>query len=346
MLSRGHEVFAVCPDGDPAHVDLLTQWGASFHPILLDRAGLNPIADLNALRSLISVFQRIAPEVIYAYTIKPVIYGSLAAKWVGKPRIFSTITGLGHVFLNHSLKGRLVRPIIKRMYQAALSLNETVFFQNADDAKAFVDWGLVPQNKTHVVNGSGVDLMTFQPSPLPKGPVTFLFVGRLLREKGLVELMDATRQVRETYPDVMVTLVGDLDENPSGLTEDEVAAWEAVGLIKRVGFVEDVRPHLAACSVFVLPSYREGTSRSTLEALALGRPVITTDAPGCREPVVDGENGYLVPVGEAGPLADAMMRFLAEPELVATMGAASLAIARARYDVVLVNADILGRMAL
>ena len=346
MVKRGHEVIAICPPGPEKYVDLLRTWGAEYHPITLDRAGLNPFKDLQAIRHYASAFKKTQPDVIYAYTIKPVIYGSWAARWVGIPRVFSTITGLGHVFLEQSTRGKVVRQVAKRMYQSAFLFNEMVLFQNNDDRQCFVDWGMVPHDKTHVVNGSGVDVEQFEPTAVPMNPVRFVFVGRLLREKGIVELMDATRRVRERHPEIIVDIVGDLDANPSGVTAEQVEAWESEGLIRRVGFVDDVRPYLKDASVFVLPSYREGTSRSTLEALAMGRPVISTDAPGCREPVEDGVNGYLVPVGDASALSEAMLKCIEHSERLQEMGNQSRLLAEKRYDVRLVNEDILTHMNL
>ena len=346
MTARGHQVCAICPEGPARYRELLTQWGVEYQPIFLDRAGLNPLKDLKTMRSFLNAFKAANPDVIYAYTIKPVIYGSWAARWLGIHSTYSTITGLGHVFLENSTRVKAVRVVAKRMYQTAFWNNEKVFFQNQDDRRSFVDWGLVPEHKTHVVNGSGVDLEQFQVSAVPISPIRFIFIGRLLREKGIVELMEATRIVRERFPDVVVDVVGDLDENPSGVGEEEVAGWEAEGLIRRVGFVDDVRPFLTKASVFVLPSYREGTSRSTLEALATGRPIISTDAPGCREPVEHGVNGYLVPVRDAQQLAEAMLNCLEHPEDLQKMGDASRRLADTRYDVQLVNADILKQMGL
>ena len=346
MVKRGHEVIAICPPGPEKYVDLLRAWGAEYHPITLDRAGLNPFKDLQAIRHYASAFKKTQPDVIYAYTIKPVIYGSWAARWAGIPRVFSTITGLGHVFLEQSTRGKVVRQVAKRMYQSAFLFNEMVLFQNNDDRQSFVDWGMVSHSKTHVVNGSGVDIQQFEPTDVPTNPLRFVFVGRLLREKGIVELMEATRIVRQSFPDVVVDVVGDLDANPSGVTGEQVEAWEAEGLIRRVGFVDDVRPYLKAASVFVLPSYREGTSRSTLEALAMGRPVISTDAPGCREPVEDGRNGYLVPIQDPIALSEAMLKCLKNPDTLQEMGRKSRQLAETRYDVRLVNADILTQMQL
>lgn len=218
--------------------------------------------------------------------------------------------------------------------------------QNPDDKDYFVRLGVVNESRAVVVNGSGIDLAHYASSQTPKPPVKFMFMGRYLREKGIFELVEACSIVQEEFPEARVQLLGATDDNPSSIDDARLKAWEDEGLISNVGWVEDVRPYIHSCSVYVLPSYAEGTPRSSLEALAIGRPIITTDAPGCRETVEHGQNGFLVPVGDSSALATAMLRFLRDPSLVQKMGAESLKLARKRFDVRKVNASILDSMGL
>ena len=226
-----------------------------------------------------------------------------------------------------------------------MSKAQTVFFQNPDDQKLFVQMGLLSSNyQSIVVNGSGVDLEHFYLTELPKGSPHFLLVARLLVDKGLREYVHAARKVRKKYPDTRFTIVGQVDENPNSIRQSELEEWIEERVVDYAGYLIDVRPAIESCSVFVLPSYREGTPRSVLEAMAMGRAIITTDAPGCRETVVNGDNGFLVPVRDVEALAEAMLKFVENPELVALMGQRSRKIAEEKYDVHKVNAVMLREM--
>jgi glycosyltransferase involved in cell wall biosynthesis len=284
-------------------------------------------------------------DMSFAYFIKPVIYGTLAAWLARVPRRFAMIEGLGYAFTPSSdaepWRRRVLRQMVSRMYQMGLKRAEKVFFLNDDDIMAFVSQGIVPNAKAIKLGGIGVDLAEWQAPPPPTTyPVVFLLVARLLREKGILEYAQAARQVKARYPQVRFVLLGGLDPNPGGLSRHQVEAWVAEGLLEWPGHVE-VKPWLAQASVFVLPSYREGVPRSTQEAMAMSRPVITTDAPGCRETVVEGENGFLVPVRDVEALAQRMLRFIEQPALIASMGARSRQLAEERFDVNKINARIL-----
>jgi glycosyltransferase involved in cell wall biosynthesis len=257
---------------------------------------------------------RVKPELLFAYTIKPVVYGLLAARKAGVPRRTAMISGLGYAFTENPgeaiaarMKRSAVRAAARTAYAAALKCADTVIFQNGDDRDAFAAMGLLNAGQ-HVglVNGSGVDLDHYRPAPMPEGPTTFLMIARLLRDKGVYEYVEAARQVRRAQPQARFVLVGPFDPNPAAVKPAEVEAWVREGVIEYGGAVDDVRPHIAACHVFVLPSYREGTPRTVLEAMAMNRPVITTNVPGCRETVTHGLNGLLVPARSSGELAKAM----------------------------------------
>jgi len=256
---------------------------------------------------------------------------------------------------------RLAGWLAKSLYRLSLRYSRRVFFQNPDDRDTFVAMGLVAHGQAEVVNGSGVDLEHFQYSRLPDqalrrdaegqrsdGPacVRFLLIARLLRSKGLGEFAAAARLIQRKYPHAEFHLVGPFDTNPAGLKPEEVRSWENEGLLQFHGEQADVRPFFRDCHVYVLPSYREGLPRTILEAMAMGRPIITTDAPGCRETVVDGDNGFLVPVRDAPALAQAMEQFILHPELMEQMGRRSRKIAEDRFDVNKINDRILQLMEL
>lgn len=343
MLGRGHRVTAASGEPDRSAAATLAQWGAAYEAVPLGRTGLNPFADLATFLALVRLMRRVRPDVLFAHTIKPVVYGLLAARAAGVPRRVAMITGLGYAFGDgQEAKRRLARSMGALGYRSALRLAERVIFQNPDDRVLFVQRGLVSARKAVEVAGSGVDLAHYAPAPLPDGPVTFLMVARLLADKGVREFAAAARIVRQAHPQARFVLVGPPDPNPAAIGVEELEAWQREGAISWAGALDDVRPALAACHVFVLPSYyREGLPRSILEAMATGRAIITTDAPGCRETVVAGQNGLLVPPRDAPALAEAMLRLAADRAFVAAAGQASLALARETFDVAKVNAEIL-----
>lgn len=347
MVAQGHEVLACAPGENPTVREGLRQLGVSYQPIRLARTGLNPLRDVTCIFDLIGVFRTFRPELVIGYTIKPVIYGSLAARITGVREMYSIITGLGYVFMGHTLRRKLIRRFVCLLYRMAIKANRAVFFQNPDDLALFRELGLVGSDtRTVLINGSGVDLVRFPvAAPLPCPPV-YLLIARLLRDKGIVEYVEAARLLKRRYPAAEFRLLGPFDDNPSAIERDRVFAWHDSGVIVYLGETDDVRPFIAAAGVYVLPSYREGTPRSVLEAMAMGRPIVTTDVPGCRETVIDGENGFLVKVQDAEALACAMERFILQPELIISMGRRSREIAEDKYDVNKVNAVIMNTMGL
>lgn len=347
MTEQGHEVVAVGPDGDTEYVPALEKLGVRYRTAPLDRAGFNPIADLKYLWSLRKLMLEERPDVFLGYTIKPVIYGNLAARLAKVRTRSAIITGLGYAFGEQGAKQRVIGTIIKVLYRAALSGATVVFFQNPDDRNEFLKLGFVDDGRAALVAGSGVDLSHFVNSTPPPGPPVFLMVARLIREKGIDQFVAAARQLKQKYPSATFQVLGPIDANPTAVSVQEIDTWRQEGIIEYLGETKDVRPYLSDCSVFVLPSYyREGTPRTALEALATGRPVVTTNAPGCRETVVDGVNGYLVEPRSSKALTTALEAFLEDPERVTRMGLASLDLARRKFDVRLVNRDILTRLGL
>jgi len=348
LQALGHQVHVAAPDlsvGDPIRLQLEAR-GLTVHNIPLRRTGTNPLADLRALFSLFRLMRGIRPQWVLGYTIKPVIYGSLAAWLAGVPRRFALITGLGYAFQGDGKRG-LLRALAQRLYALALSRVDKVIFQNPDDEALFRQCGiLLATTPSCVVNGSGVDVASFAVAPLPLDGARFLLIARLLGDKGVREYAQAARSVHALYPDAQFSLVGWIDSNPDAIPQHELDAWVVDGTLDYLGRLPDVRPAIAASSVYVLPSYREGTPRTVLEAMAMGRPIITTDAPGCRETVVDGDNGFLVPVKSVEMLEQAMLRFIEDPVLVSAMGQRSRRIAEEKYDVHKVNAAMLREMGI
>lgn len=331
------------PAGHELRVQLERQ-GLAVHSIPLQRTGSNPLSDLGTLFFLVLLMWRIRPHWVLGYTVKPVIYGSLAAWLAGVSRRFALITGLGYAFQGEQRRGRL-QGLVQRLYALALGRVHKVFFQNPDDEALFRRRGILcPAIPSCVVNGSGVDIAAFDVACLPPGPPHFLLIARLLGGKGVREYAQAARRIRERYPEIRFSMAGWIDTNPDAIVQHELDAWIGDGTLSYLGRLSDVRPALAASSVFVLPSYGEGTPRTVLEAMAMGRPVITTDVPGCRETVVDGDNGFLVPVRSVDALEQAMRSFIEDPALVPRMGRRARRLAEEKYDVRKVNAVMLHEM--
>ena len=350
--AKGFVVHAAAPDYPTRSVAYqnLEAGGLIVHKVPMSRVGTNPFADFRTAWALWRLIRQIGPGVVLAYTVKPVVYGLLAAWLAGVPQRFALITGLGYAYRRAGQRSRL-EILVTVLYRFALARAHRVFFQNPDDLVFFQRLGILgPQTPSCVVNGSGVDLDLFPAKPLPAsafaGSVSFLFIGRLLGNKGIREYAEAARLLKHRHPNAQFVLAGWIDDNPDAISQTELDCWTEDGRIKFLGRLEDVRPALEACSVFVLPSYSEGTPRAVLEAMAIGRPIVTTDAPGCRETVINGDNGFLVPVQDAKALANAMSRFINEPSLQYIMGARSRKIAEDKYCVLKVNAAILAGIGL
>jgi glycosyltransferase involved in cell wall biosynthesis len=319
--------------------------GFATYDIPLRRTGTNPLNDAAACIALARMMTRLRPDLVLCYTVKPVIYGSIAAWMCGVPRRYALITGLGHAFQASAHEG--LQRIVRTLYGFALRKVHKVFFQNPDDQALFRQQRLLPATvPSSVVNGSGVDTAHYAPVPVPTGPPRFLLIARLLGEKGIREYVGAARRILAQHPQVSFSLAGWLDSNPSSITREELDEWINEGVVHFLGRLDDVRPAIASCTVYVLPSYREGTPRTVLEAMSMGRAVVTTDAPGCRETVRHGDNGFLVQPGSVDSLEAALLRFVADIRLATEMGSRSRTIAQDKYDVHAVNAQMLREMGL
>ena len=347
LLDAGMEVHVVAPDLPAGSVvrKQLEALGVYVHQVTLKRTGMNPLADLITAYQLWRLMGRIKPDFSLGYTIKPVIYGNIAGWLAGVPRRFALITGLGYAFQGESGQRSWIKRIVQGLYRTSLRKAQKVFFQNPDDEALFHALGIInpSDRKTVVVNGSGIDVDSFTVAPLP-ATIQFLLIARLLGDKGIREYVAAAMRVKQKYPEVSFGLVGWIDENPNAISEDELQHWVESGAVQFYGRLNDVKPVIAQSSVYVLPSYREGTPRTVLEAMSMGRPIITTDAPGCRETVVDGDNGFLVPVKVVDELVSAMEMFVEKPELIERMGKRSRQIAEEKYDVFKVNEHMLVEM--
>lgn len=344
LVKMGVCIYALAPDYDAESRAEIEKLGAVPVDYSLSRTGISPWGDTLDTFKLFLLLRKLKPDITFSYFIKPVIYGTIAS-WLSRvPRRFAMIEGLGYVFTLSPGKERFHRKalkyIVSSLYRCALTKTEQVFVLNDDDIAELCKLKIVRLDKTIKLGGIGVDLDEWQAIPAPKIPITFLMVARLLREKGVVEFANAAKKVKQLYPETRCILLGGLDQNPGSISQSEVEAWVKDGILEWPGHV-DVKPWLAQCSVFVLPSYREGVPRSTQEALAVGRPIITTDAPGCKETVVEGENGYLIPVRDSEALFHAMINFINNPDLISRMGSKSRELAEERFDVHKINMRII-----
>ncbi|WP_457650544.1 glycosyltransferase family 4 protein [Profundibacter sp.] len=347
IIALGHEVIIAAPDISQTTHSQLLKMGATVFETPLARTGLNPVKDLKYMFAIKAIIKSTKPDLLLTYTIKPNIWGAFAARSTNTESV-AMVTGLGYAFTDSgskSLVGGLLRRIAAALYRAATNYNKLVIFQNPDDRDDFISSRCLSNSaKARLVNGSGVDMSYYSDAPLPDQPV-FLMVSRLLGNKGVREYCAAALAVLKTHPQARFLLVGYIDEGPDGISQAELDTWIDGG-VEYKGPQADVRPFVAQASVYVLPSYREGTPRSVLEAMSMGRPIITSDAPGCRETVIDGETGFLVPVCDVDALADRMRWMIEHPEQRAIMGKSSKNLAREKYDVIKVNKALLDHLEL
>lgn len=339
FINAGCEVIAVGDGSEAEWSEKFREIGVCYRQIPVERNGTNPLCDLETLIALYQLLKQEKPDKIFSYQAKTVIYGGIAAWMLGIRDVYPMIAGIGSVFLGDGLKKKIVRAILVAEYKLSLKNAKCVFFQNQDDLAVFTGHGILPQSKVVMVHGSGVNLEKFPPTALPENP-SFLCISRLIRDKGVMEYLDAAREIRKEHPDVRCVLVGPFDTNPSAIKPEELQPYIEDGSIEYVGEQKDVYPYLKACTAYVLPSYHEGTPKTVLEAMASRRAIITTDAPGCRETVADRVNGYLVPVKDVSAIVAAMERIIADPAKTAKMAKNARQIAEEKYDVNKVNLTI------
>lgn len=358
LRSAGHDVITCASGADAGILSGLNALGVAHHDVHLDRRGSNPIGDLRYWLALRHLFRRERPDLVFAYTMKPVVYAALASGTHRPPARYLLITGLGYAFGDGSPRQRLAQIALRPLLRAAIRRSDGVIFQNADDRRLFEDVGLLGDARTLVVRGSGVDLARFPPAPFPEGPPRFLLLARMIRAKGVALFVEAARAVRERHPDARFVMAGSVESGPDAIPPAQLRDWQQRGVVEYLGRIEHVQDELARCTAYVLPSYyREGTPRSLLEAMSTGRAIVTTDAPGCRETVADagtpdaegvrlGRNGLLIPSRSAAPLVAALQRLVDVPGLAAALGREGRRVAETYYDVHLVNREIRAFMGL
>jgi len=348
LKRRGHTVLACAPDEDAEVLARLGEMGIAFRKIPMDRAGLNPWSDVATLAAYVRLFRAEKPDLILAYTQKPIVYGGIAARIATRKAAFhAMVSGLGHIFSDCSDSGlHPLRRLVALLYRIATARARSIVVFNECDGSDMRAWGLIAPDRAVVrVPGSGIDLERFAKVPVPCGPPLFLMVARMLRDKGVVEFIEAAKRIRGKWPQARFQMLGWLDETQRGFSREELQALLAGSGVEYLGHTRDVQPYLACASVFVLPTYyREGLPRTILEAMAVGRPIITTNMPGCRETVITGFNGYLVSPRDPISLAEAMTRFLEQEALASAMGKRSRWLVRRRFDVRRVNALLLQAM--
>ena len=348
LVAKGVKVYALAPDYDDTTRSAVLALGAIPIDSSLSRASINPLADLYDTWKLSRLLHSLNVDAVFAYFIKPVIYGSIAA-WVARiPKRFAMIEGAGFVFndeQNKTFFRRALLYFVIKLYRFSLSKTHNVFFLNREDQQLFVETRMVSIHKVNLVNGIGVDLNYFFAKPPVTQNVCFIMIARLLREKGVYDYASAARLVKARHPNVRFLLLGAIDVNPNSLTQSEIDSWVDEKLLECPGHIADVRLWIEQASVFVLPSYyREGVPRSTQEAMAMSRPVITTNAVGCRDPVEDGVNGFKIPDRNPEALAKEMMFFIEHPEMIAKMGEQSRLMAEKKFDAAKSNALILSTL--
>ncbi|HBT63286.1 MAG TPA: glycosyltransferase family 1 protein, partial [Ruminococcaceae bacterium] len=339
FIRSGYEVYALGNDNEDVWKQQFTKHNIIYKQIKFHRNGLNPISDFISTIHLISLIKDIKPDKIFIYQAKTIIYGSIAAKVAGVYDVYSLVAGLGSIFRGNGFKNSVIRALLKVQYKIACCFNKAVFFQNDDDRREFVNNRIIAKNKTIIINGSGVNLEKFKPTALPDTPA-FLFIGRLIKDKGIIEYLEACKRIKEEYPQTRCLLVGPFDSNPTSLKPADLDQYIANHIVEYYGEQNDVRPFISQCSVFVLPSYYEGTPKTVLESMAMARAIITTDAPGCRETVINGVNGFLVNIKNIEDLVDKMKFCIINRDITKKMGEESLRIAIEKYDVTKVNHQI------
>lgn len=338
IKNKGYQVVTASPPLSENYLNIFNQRKIVNIPINFHRNKLNPFFDLVALIKLFKIFWEQSPNIILSYTIKPVIWGGLVSKFF-KTDFYALITGTGFVFYGVSFKRKLLRSFVIFLYKIALKKSKAVIFQNVDDLNLFVDKGIVPKSKTHLVNGSGVNIESFNFVTLPKSIISFLCVARLKGDKGIRQYAAAAKIVKEKFPDIIFNLVGPEETSPDAITLKEVNSWS--DYVNYKGEISDVRSTIKNSHVYVLPSYHEGLPRSTLEAMSMGRPVITTDASGCKETVKEGVNGFMVPVNNVDKLVEKIIWFIEHADRLEAMGIASRRMVEEKFDVRKVNSAML-----
>ncbi|OCL91216.1 glycosyltransferase family 4 protein [Aliarcobacter thereius] len=346
LKEKNHEVFVFCTDFTPDSKKQIESLGAVAIDYTLNRAGLNPFKDIKDTLNLSKKLKELKIDISFSYFVKPVIFGTIASKLAGVKKRFAMLEGLGYVFTDLpngvSRKQKFLRFVQVLLYKISMPLLDKIIFLNPDDPKDLIEKYKIKVKKVEVLGAIGLNLDEYSYTKAPKDKIRFIFIGRLLAEKGIFEYMKAAKILKKDFTEVEFVVLGGLDEqNPGGLKKEELEELLKENIIIYPGFVKDVNKYIENSSVFLLPSYREGVPRSTQEAMAIGRAVITTDVPGCRETVIDGLNGFLIPPFKEVELANAMKKFIENPKLIEQMGDESYKIAKDKFDAKKVNEKLI-----
>lgn len=353
LLKQGYKVYAFTSEYTKEDLKKIRQLGAIPVTYSLNRGGVNPLADIISTYKLSKKIQKIKPDLVFSYFSKPVIFGTIAAKLARVPKVIGMLEGLGYTFTQQpeglSKKTQLIKKVQVLLYKIALPQLDKLIFLNPDDPLDLINQHTINVKKVEVLGGIGLNLKDYPYQPIPniQQPINFLFIGRLLKEKGIHDFLAAAKLVKEKYPETQFTVLGAIDpHNLGALKQSELDELISSNIIHYPGHVDNVKDWIANCHVFVLPSYREGVPRSTQEAMAIGRAVITTDVPGCRETVEHGVNGFIVAKWNPEALAEKMIYFIEQPEQIEKMGYESYKIAQDKFDAEKVNQRLLNILGL
>ena len=356
ILKQGHQVYAFTSEYTDADLKKIESLGAIPITYELNRGGLNPLADIVATYKLSKKIREIKPDLVFSYFSKPVIFGTIAAKLAKLakvPKVIGMLEGLGYTFTQQpeglSQKTELIKKIQVLLYKFALPQLDKLIFLNPDDPLDLLEQHAIKVKNIEVLGGIGLNLKEYPYQPIIniQQPINFLFIGRLLKEKGIHDFLNAAKIIKEKLPETQFTVLGAIDpHNLGALTQSELDELISSNIILYPGHVNNVKEWIANSHVFVLPSYREGVPRSTQEAMAIGRPIITTDVPGCRETVQNGVNGFLVPKWNPEALAEKMIYFIEHPEQIQKMGYESYKIAQVKFDAEKVNQRLMNILGL
>ncbi|WP_103625155.1 glycosyltransferase family 4 protein [Campylobacter concisus] len=339
LVSKGHDVYCLVSDYNEESRKKIISLGATPLDHTLNAKGLNPFKDFVATCDLVKLFRQYRPDMVFSFFVKPVIFATIAAKIVRVPRIVGMIEGLGGAFTVHkngqTKKAKIIKTIQVLLYKISLPFLDELIFLNNDDKKDLIDRYNMKVKSINILGGIGVDLDKFSYTKATTDPISFIFIARFLAEKGIFEYLEAAKIVKEKYKDVKFYIFGSFEEhNPFGLTQEELKPYLDSGIVIYPGFVNDIKERIVNSSIFVLPSYyREGVPRSTQEAMAIGRAVITTNSVGCKETVEDGVNGFLVPPFDSKILAQKMIYFIQNLEMIVQMGMESRKIAEVKFNI-------------
>jgi glycosyltransferase involved in cell wall biosynthesis len=321
ILSAGYEVFVACPDSEVT--PQITAAGFNFCPITISRKGINPVTQIKLIYDLVSLYKKIKPDIIHHFTMKPMIFGSIATKWIHhSAAIINAPTGLGYVFTNSSIKAKMLQPIVMILFKYAFSKHSMfAIFQNVDDKNFFEQYGLLKTTAYSIIKGSGIDDSIYIPAPESRALPIVLFPSRFLKDKGIHEFVAAAKQIQEKGIAARFVLVGDIDlNNPATLTVKQIQDWVSQGIVEWWGWQDNIVSVFHQVHIVCLPSYREGIPKVLQEAAACAKPIVTTDAPGCRDVVQEGDNGFLVPVKNSNILASRLITLIQQPDLREKMG--------------------------